>query len=352
MADDQEKTEEPTSKKIEDARKEGNVAKSQDVSGLVTLVIGVVVLIFYMNIIISSLQDFYIYFLSFFSHEFNSKDVINLFIKTMLEVFILLAPITIAIMLGGVLGNVAQFGFLFTTKAIQPKFSKLNPISGLKNLFSMKKLFEGVKMTLKVTIAFIIGFNLFLSWLKEIPKIEIFPLFTQINWLVDKSIILAFTMIAVFLVFAIIDFAYQKYSYKKSLKMSKKEIKDEMKNSEGNPEIKAKIRQIQMKMASQRMMGEIPKADVVVTNPTHYAVAIKYNRLEDKAPKVIAKGVDHLAQKIKEIARENEIMVVENKPLARQLYAEVEIEQEIPEKLYKAVIELLVMVYKTQSKQY
>ncbi len=350
MADDQEKTEEPTPKKIEDARKEGNVAKSQDVSGVVTLVVGVVVLIFYMKFLIYKIADFYRYYLSFFSHQFTLNDIINLFIKSAIEVLLLLAPIALAIMLAGVIGNVAQFGFLFTPKAIMPKFSKINPISGLKNLFSTKKLFEGFKITLKVAIAFFVGFKLFLSWLDEIPKLELFDLMTQIKWLVDKSIILAFTMIGVFLVFAAIDFAYQKYSYKKSLKMSKQEIKDEMKNSEGNPEIKAKIRQIQMKMASQRMMGEIPKADVVVTNPTHYAVAIRYDKSQDKAPKVIAKGVDHLAQKIKEIAREHDIMIVENKPLARQLYAEVEIEEEIPEKLYKAVIEVLIYVYKTKGK--
>jgi len=348
--DDQEKTEEPTSKKLEDARKEGNVAKSQDVTGLVTLVVGIVVLIFYMKFVVYKIEEFYIYYLTFFSHEWSLNDIINLFLKSVLEVFILLAPIVIAIMIAGVLGNVAQFGFLFTTKAILPKFSKINPISGLKNLFSAKKLFEGIKMTLKVAIAFGVGFNLFVSWLAEIPKLELFDLMTQIKWLVDKAIILVFTMIGVFLVFAIIDFAYQKYSYKKSLKMSKQEIKDEMKNTEGNPEIKAKIRQIQMKMASQRMMGEIPKADVVVTNPTHYAVAIRYDRSKDKAPKVIAKGVDHLAQKIKEIAREHDVMIVENKPLARQLYAEVELEEEIPEKLYKAVIEVLVYVYKTKGK--
>jgi len=350
MADDQEKTEEPTSKKIEDARKEGNVGKSQDVVGVVTLVVGVIVLIFYMKYLFYKIMDFYVYYLSFIGQDFTKNDLISIFIKSTLEVLILLAPIALAIMLAGIIGNVAQFGFLFTTKVIQPKFSKLNPISGLKNLFSTKKLFEGAKMTLKVAIAFGIGFNLFLGWLGEIPKIELFDLMTQILWLIDKIIILVWTMLSVFIVFAVIDFAYQKYSYKKSLKMSKQEIKDEMKNTEGNPEIKAKIRQIQMKMASQRMMGEVPKADVVITNPTHYAVAIRYNRAEDKAPKVIAKGVDNLAQKIKEIARENDIMVVENKPLARQLYAEVELEEYIPEKLYKAVIEVLVMVYKAKGK--
>jgi len=350
MADDQEKTEEPTSKKIEDARKEGNVAKSQDVSSVVTLVVGIVVLVFYMKFILYKIMDFYVYYLSFFSHEFTINDLVSLFLKSTLEVMLLLAPLALAIMLAGILGNVGQFGFLFTTKSIMPKFSKINPISGLKNLFSAKKLFEGAKMTLKVAIAFIIGFNLFLGWLNEIPKLELFDLMTQIKWLVDKSIILAFTMIGVFIVFAAIDFAFQKYQYTKSLRMSKQEIKDEMKNTEGNPEIKAKIRQIQMKMAQQRMMGEVPKADVVVTNPTHYAVAIRYNKAEDRAPKVVAKGVDHLAQKIKEIARENDVMVIENKPLARQLYAEVEIDEEIPEKLYKAVIEVLVYVYKTKGK--
>jgi len=350
MADEQEKTEQPTPKKIEDARKEGNVAKSQDVSGVVTLVVGVVVVIFYMKFLLYKLMDFYVYYVSFFSHEFTINDIVSLFFKSVIEVFILLAPLAIAIMLAGVIGNVAQFGFLFTTKSIQPKFSKINPISGLKNLFSTKKLFEGVKMTLKVAIAFLVGFKLFIGWLNEIPKIELFDLMTQIKWLADKAIILAFTMIAVFLVFAAIDFAFQKYQYTKSLKMSKQEIKDEMKNSEGNPEIKAKIRQIQMKMAQNRMMGEVPKADVVITNPTHYAVAIKYNRAEDRAPKVVAKGVDHLAQRIKEVARENDVMIIENKPLARQLYAEVEIEEEIPEKLYKAVIEVLVYVYKTKGK--
>jgi flagellar biosynthetic protein FlhB len=161
MADDQEKTEEPTPKKIEDARKEGNVAKSQDVVGVTTLIIGVVVIIFYLKFLFYKIMDFYIYYLSFISHEFSISDLINLVIKSILEVFIILIPLMAAIMLAGILGNVSQFGFLFTTKSIMPKFSKINPITGLKNLFSKKKLFEGIKMTLKVAIAFGIGFNLF-----------------------------------------------------------------------------------------------------------------------------------------------------------------------------------------------
>ena len=220
MADEQEKTEEPTPKKLEDARKEGNVPKSQDVSSLVTLVVGVVVLMFYMKYMIFKLEQFYFYYFSFFSHQWSVNDIISLFIQSVLEIFILLAPIAIAIMIAGVLGNVAQFGFLFTTKTIQPKLSKINPISGLKNLFSLKKLFEGVKITLKVFVAFGVGFYLFYSWLVEIPKLELFDLFTQIKWIVEKVVILVWVMIAIFLVFAVIDFAYQRYSFKKSLSSS------------------------------------------------------------------------------------------------------------------------------------
>ena len=350
MADDQEKTEEPTSKKIEDARKEGNVAKSQDVSGLVTLVIGVVVLISYTHYLFGQLMNFYRYYISFIGQDLTFSLFFNMVIESILKIIILIAPLAFAIMLAGILGNVAQFGFLFTAKAIKPKFEKLNFIKGLKNLFSLKKLVDGVKMTLKVAVAFGVGFQLFLKDLQEIPKLEIFPLMTQIKWLLDKSIILAFTMLAVFLVFAIIDFAWQKHSYKKSLKMSKQEIKDEHKNQEGNPEVKARIRKLQMEMASNRMMGNIPKADVVVTNPTHYAVAIQYSK-EDGPPKVLAKGIDHLAQRIKEIARENDVMIVENRPLARDLYKSVEIEEFIPDRLYQAVAEVLAYVYKAKGKK-
>ena len=349
MADDQEKTEEPTAKKIEKAREEGNVAKSQDVSGFVTLVVGIVVLITYLRYMFNELEKFYIYYMGFIGKELTLHLFFNIVFETMLKIIILIAPLALAIMIAGILGNVGQFGFNFTTKVLQPKFSKLNPISGLKNLFSVKKLVEGVKMTLKVAVAFGVGFWLFMKFLQEIPKLEIFPLLTQIKWLLDKSVILAFTMLGVFLVFAAIDFAWQKHSYTKSLKMSKQEVKDEFKNQEGNPEVKAKIRKIQMEMAMNRMMSNVPQADVVVTNPTHYAVALQYSK-EEGAPKVLAKGVDHLAQRIKEIARENEVMIVENKPLARDLYANVEVEEFIPDRLYKAVAEVLAFVYKAKNR--
>ncbi|WP_457561318.1 flagellar biosynthesis protein FlhB [Caminibacter sp.] len=350
MADDLEKTEEPTPKKLEDARKEGNIAKSQEVSGFTVLLVGSVVLIFYLKYVTFYLEDFFRYYSSFIGVELTKNVIFGIILKTTEYIFILLAPILIALILAGIIGNVMQFGFLFTVKTIQPKFEKINPIKGLKRLFGIKTVVEGIKTTLKAFIAFLVGFFLFYSFLKEIPRLELMSFLQQIRWFEDKAVILIFSLLGVFFVFAIIDFVYQKYTYKKSLRMSKQEIKDEYKQTEGNPEVKAKIRQLQREMAKKRMMAEVPKADVVITNPTHYAVAIRYDKTKDEAPRVIAKGVDNLALKIKEIAREAGVMIVENPPLARELYKSVDVDEVIPPKLYKAVAEVLAFVYRAKNK--
>ena len=345
-----EKTEEPTAKKLEDARKEGNVPKSMEVSGFVVLFIGIIILIFYLKYVTFYIEKFYRFYISFIGVEITKNIVFEIVIQSILNFFILIAPIVIAIMIAGVLGNVMQFGFLFTVKPIIPKFEKINPIKGLKTLFSLKKIVEGIKMTLKVFVAFGVGMWLFMKFLKEIPKLELMSFFEQLKWFEEKTLIIIFAMLAVFLVFAVIDFVYQRYTYKKSMRMSKQEIKDEYKQTEGNPEIKAKIRQLQREMAKKRMMSEVPKADVVITNPTHYAVAIRYDNTQDEAPRVIAKGTDNLAIKIKEIAREHDIMIVENPPLARELYKLVEVDELVPPKLYKAVAEVLAFVYRAKNK--
>jgi len=348
MADDLEKTEEPTPKKLQDARKEGNVAKSMELSSFVVLFIASLVVIFYLKYVTFYLVDFFRYFMSFIGEEISASLIINLVIKSMMYIFLLMAPIFIALILAAILGNVSQFGFLFTTKPLIPKFEKINPIKGLKRLFSAKTIVEGVKMVLKSIVAFAVGFWLFFDFIKDMPRVESMEFFEQIKWFSNKAMILIFAMLAVFFVFAVIDFAYQKYSYKKSLRMSKQEIKDEFKQTEGNPEVKAKIRQIQREMAKKRMMSEVPKADVVITNPTHYAVAIRYDKTKEDAPRVIAKGVDNLALKIKEIAREYGVMIVENPPLARELYKSVDVDEVIPPKLYKAVAEVLAFVYRSK----
>ena len=350
MADDLEKTEEPTPKKLEDARKEGNVAKSMELSGFIVLFIAIIVIIFYFRYVIDYLSWFYKFYISFIGVEITKSLIIKIVLESMLNFFLLLAPLLIAIFIAAILANIVQFGFLFTIKPLIPKFEKINPIKGLKRLFSLKTIVEGLKMTLKVTIAFIVGGWLFFEFLKEIPKLELMSFFEQLKWFEEKALIIIFAMLAVFLVFALIDFIYQKYTYIKSLRMSKQEIKDEYKQTEGNPEIKAKIRQLQREMAKKRMMSEVPKADVVITNPTHYAVAIRYDKTKDEAPRVIAKGVDNLAIKIKEIAREHDILIVENPPLARELYKLVEVDELIPPKLYQAVAEVLAFVYKAKNR--
>jgi len=350
MADDLEKTEEPTPKKLEDARKEGNVPKSMDFAGFIVLFISAVILIFYLKFVSIRLEEYFHYIFSLIGKELNSNKIFQIMIKTMTFIFVIISPVMFTILLAGVIANIVQIGFLFTIKPIIPKFDKLNPIKGLKNLFSIKKLIEGIKITLKVFLAFLVGFFLFLHFLPSIPKLELMDALNQIKWFNDKAFILIFSMLGVFFVFGLIDLVYQRYSYKKSLRMSKQEIKDEYKQTEGNPEIKAKIRQLQREMAKRRMMSEVPKADVVVTNPTHYAVAIRYDKDEEEAPRVLAKGVDNIALKIREIAEKSGVMIVENPPLARELYKSVEIGELIPPKLYKAVAEVLAYVYRAKGK--
>ncbi len=347
MADDLEKTEEPTSKKIEEARKEGNVPKSMELTGFIILFLASLIMIFYMKFVTGRVEEYFKYIYTLIGAEITNERFYQIVIKSLGFFLIILLPIMFVIVIAAVIGNVSQFGFLFTVKPIIPKFDKINPVKGFKRLFSIKTFVEGLKTTLKVFIAFLVGFWLFWSFLPEIPKLELMQIFEQLKWFENKAAIIIFSMLGVFFTFAIIDFIYQRYTYKKSLRMSKQEIKDEFKQTEGNPEIKAKIRQIQREMAKKRMMAEVPKADVVITNPTHYAVAIRYDREKEDAPRVVAKGTDYLALKIKEIAREAGVMIVENPPLARELY-KIDIGDIIPAKLYKAVAEVLVYVYKAK----
>jgi len=346
MADDQEKTEDPTDKKIEDARKEGNVPKSQDASGVVTLFIALLAIIMLFPYMRYHLTFLVKYYFSLIGTHIDKEMMIGLAIITIKEFLLIIMPLTISVAIAGVLAAFAQFGFLFTLKAIEPKFSKLNPIKGVKNIISMKKLIEGFKVTLKAFTTLGVGFLFFFYFILELPTVALFSMGDQLDWLLGKVMIIALVMLFIIFVFAIADVIIVRKQYFDGLKMSKQEIKDEMKNMDGDPLIKGKIRQKQMEIASKRMMAEVPNADVVITNPTHYAVAIKYDQEKSHAPIVIAKGMDKVAQQIKKIARENEVHIVQNPPLARSLYAEVEVEKPIPEELFAAVAEVLAYVYK------
>jgi len=351
LADDQEKTEEPTQKKIDDARMEGNVPKSQDMSGLFTLFVAILGFLLLFNFIIDHYFNLYRYYFSLFSHDFNRELVFEIAFITMREFLIMVIPLAILVAIAGVGASFAQFGFVFTTKPLIPDFKKIDPIKGIKNLISMKKLIEGIKITLKASVTLGIGFVFFFMFIEELPLVAAFTLDDQLEWLRDKAIIMALVMLLITFVFALADIIIVRKQYFDQLKMSKQEVKDEMKNMDGDPMVKAKIRQIQMQMSQKRMMSEIPSADVVITNPTHYAVAIRYKEGQDLAPTVVAKGMNQIALNIKKIARENEVHIVQNPPLARSIYKDVDLDAPIPEALFQAVAEVLAYVYKMDKKR-
>ena len=291
------------------------------------------------------------YYFSLMNHPLEETNLVDIAFVTFKEFLIMALPFTLIIAVAGVAGTVSQIGFNFTTKPLTPNFSKLDPIAGLKNMLSMQKVLEALKITFKSFAAMGVGFLFFWSYMKELPTVALFSIWEQMGWFKEKAIILASVMLVVLFLFAMIDLFLTRKHYFDKLKMSLQEIKDEMKNMEGDPHIKAKIRQIQMQAARKRMMSAVPHADVVITNPTHYAVAIKYDETKHHAPVVVAKGVDNIAIQIKKIARENGVHLVQNPPLARSLYAEVEIDHPIPELLFAAVAEVLAYVYKMGKKK-
>ncbi|RUM64830.1 MAG: flagellar biosynthesis protein FlhB [Sulfurimonas sp.] len=350
MADDLEKTEDPTPKKIEDSRKEGNVPKSQDASGVISLFFAILAILMLFGFMGDRLFGLSRYLFSLQGMPITQSSLVDLAFTMMMEFLIIAIPLALVVAISGVIGGLAQFGFLFTTKPLIPDFKKLDPIKGFGNLFSLKKLIEGAKITLKAMTTMGVGFTFFFFFIQELPTVALFPLTDQLDWVKDKIIIIALVMLLVLAVFALIDLVIVRKQYFDKLKMSKQEIKDEMKNMEGDPHIKGKIRQIQMETARKRMMAEVPHADVVITNPTHYAVAVKYDGSKHRAPVVIAKGMNTIAVNIKKVAREHRVHIVQNPPLARALYNEVNIDQPIPEALFVTVAEILAYVYKIDNR--
>lgn len=341
---DEEKTEEPTGRKIEKAREEGNVIKSPDVNAFLGMVVGLVLIFLCFGFWVSGLSDMFHAVYGLFNRDLNLANSMSLTLSLAFETILLLVPIFAALMITGVVANVAQSGLLLTIKAIQPKLQKLNVISGIKNLFSLKKLLDGFLITFKVFSAFIIAFFVFLGFMHELATVSLFNLGDQMLWFRDKALILIGILLAFFLVMAAADYMLKRYQYFKSLRMTKQEVKDEFKNQEGDQQVKGKIRSLMFQASKKRMMQNIPSADVVVTNPTHYAVALRYDTQKERAPRVLAKGVDLIAQRIKKVAEEHEIPIIENPPLARALYKDVDIDKEIPESLYQAMVQVLIKV--------
>lgn len=352
-----EKTEPATSKKLDDARKEGQVAKSREIAnGLGLLALFLILKLWVGHIGEQLLGVFQIVYnripdLTVYPNGFMPEaSVMSLFGLMLKQVLLILAPILIIGFLVAFLSDLVQVRWKPTTKPLKPKFSKLNPISGFKKIFSVNSLVELVKSVLKIGLIVYVCF----SYLKErwllLFNLYDMSLMQAIGLAAETMTDLGIRISALYMVIALGDYIYQRVKFSNDMKMTKQEIKEEFKQMEGDPQIKGQIRAKMREASRRRMMQDLPKADVVITNPTHYAVAIQYDPEIADAPVVIAKGEDYMAARIKEVARENQIEIVENKPLARMLYANVDIGQAVPPELYQAVAEVLAFVYHLQGK--
>ncbi len=352
-----EKTEKPTSKKKRDARKEGQVAKSGEVATAFLFLVSFSVMRMLSGYIITRLnsvmtqslnlvKDYDAYVLGSATDELYSK----YFTYFAMQLLMIVLPIMMSIMVVGIVTNVAQVGWQPTSKVLKPKFSKLNPLKGFKRMFSMQAIVELIKSLLKLGVISLVVFNVVVDDIDMLAQIPFMPITDSISFFGDIVFRMGITVGFTYIFIAIIDLVYQRYKHTKDLKMSKQEIKDEYKQQEGDPMVKGKIKQRMREASMRRMMQDVPSADVIITNPTHFAVAVRYKHNQDFAPVVVAKGVDHAAKKIREKAAEFDIEIVENKPLARALYASADVGQPIPPDLYQSVAEILAFVYKLKNK--
>ena len=355
MADenkDQEKTEEATPKRKQDSREKGQVAKSRDLSSVAVL--GSCLIYFYFgapSLITRITGLMKSYFRESGQFELTVNSIHTLALGLAYQLFLLLIPVLLVAFITALIVNVLQVGFVFSTEPITPKFSKIDPIKGFGRLFSTRSLVEFVKNILKlVTVALVAFLTIAGESDHFLPLIQM-EVNDTLGYIASIAFKILYTTCWLLVVLAVLDYAYQRYEHNKSLKMTKQEIKEENKQSDGDPLIKSRIRRMQREIARKRMMAAVPKADVVITNPTHLAVAIRYDPDSGNAPRVVAKGADLVAEKIKEIARNNGVPIVENKPVAQILYKMVDMEQSIPENLYRAIAEILAHVYSLKQKR-
>ena len=353
-----EKTEEPTAKKLSDARNEGQVAKGKDLTSAVMLLVLFMVLRFTVGNMgegfIECFNKNYTQIGDLFTSthgEYNMQYTIALIQSAALDMLKLLIPFFGIGFIIAIVIELAQVKWKPTSKPLQPKLSKFNPVNGIKRMFSVRTLVSLIKQVVILVVIFIVVYNKLKSRMSDIYMLYDIPLISAIMLLGDIIFDIGTVICVIYTIIGIADYVFEKRKFRKDMMMTKQEVKDEWKNTEGNPEVKNKIRQKMSEASRRRMMQAVPEADVVITNPTHFAVALKYEQNKGKAPVVIAKGEDYLAAKIKEAARENNIEIVENKPLARMLYYNVELDEEIPPELYQAVAEVLAFVYNIKNKR-
>jgi len=342
----EERTEAATPRKLQHLRNEGKVSKSPEVISAAGLLAGVFTLYAFGGSLWGQLQTLTVDRLSNLARpDLTDSDLLGIWMGVGLAFFTAMLPLLVAMPIVGVLANVGQSGLLLSGKSLMPDFSRINPMSGFSRMFSLPTAVELIKTLIKVSVV---------AWLLYRAYTNSFPVFLSLagadlagslGLFVSTAFSTAITVGSAFLVLAVLDYGYQRWEFLRGAKMTKQEIKEEYKQSEGSPEIRAAIRRRQRRMAMSRMMQNVPTADVVVTNPTHFAVALRYRGDEMAAPKVIAKGQDLIAQRIKQVAREHNVPVIENKPLARALFKTVEVDQEISYELFQSVAQILAYIY-------
>lgn len=350
-----EKTEKASRKKKEDARKKGDVHKSHDLVSAMSLTVIFALLDKGYDAFEQGLQKFLCHHLSdgyvlTHAENLNVEMIQRSFQGTLLEILPLILPLMLFAMVVGTALHVAQVGPLFTMERLKPNFSKINPLQGFKRLFSSTTVMELFKALIKTVIMGVLIYRAFAGEQSRFGTMMYLRPIAAFSQIIHLCASLGMQIGAALIGFAAVDIFYQWWKYEKDLRMTKQEVKEENKQLEGDPQIKGKIRQLQRRMSAQRMMRNVPLADVVVTNPTHYAVALRYREGKDPAPTVVAKGQDLLAQQIKKVAQENKITIVENKPVARALYAACDIGQAIPAELYQAIADILIYVYKVTNR--
>jgi flagellar biosynthetic protein FlhB len=347
---DQEKTEEATQKRQEESREKGQVAKSRELPSVAILLAGLVYFWFGAQGMVRDIMKM-------MKQTFSAAGTMTIDINTiqsimvdfLYELFVITMPILIVVTIASLLSSFVQTGFLFSSEAILPKLSKVDPLKGLKRMFSLQSFMELIKNVLKITIIGLVAWLTIKSEIVNISPLMNRDVYNIMIYVGKVSFKIIMSTCWVLVVLAVMDFVYQRWEHTKSIRMTKQEIKEENKQMEGDPLIKGRIRKLQREIARKRMMAAVPKADVVVTNPTHFAVALKYDQDVMNAPVVVAKGADHVAAKIKEIAKKHHIHIVENKAVARLLFTMTDIDEAIPEKLYRVVAEILAHVYKLKN---
>jgi flagellar biosynthetic protein FlhB len=347
----QERTEKATAKRRQEARRKGQVAQSREISSVLILMTAMGFFYFAgswmfwkITELISGIYE------RLDTLQLDAVSDVSAFSAEIFEkVFLILIPFFVPVMIAGIAGNIGQIGFEMHGQPMRPKLTKLNPISGMKKFVSLKSLVEMVKSILKLAFVGGIAYAVIIQETEKFPGLMQQEVVEILFFIAKVAFKIFFFVCLAFIILAALDYLYQRWQYEKDLKMTKQEVKDERKQSEGDPKVKSRIRRVQLEMARRRMMEAVPQADVVITNPTHLAVALRFDAISMMAPAVVAKGSGHIAEKIKEIARNHQVPVIEDKPLAQTLFKMVEIGDFIPAELYRAVAEVLAYVYRLKG---